>query len=113
LRRRLRAPWVGRALDGGGAAAKHRPGRELEHQDQSETLPHRSCQFMPSSVAARPENRRAIEMYPLKPGRDGKRQRSVKKIRALRLHIVRRVVELLDPTASPGSSDFSEREDKP
>jgi hypothetical protein len=34
----------------------------------------------------------------------------VKKIGALRLHIVGRVVELCDPTASPGNTGFSERE---
>jgi hypothetical protein len=34
----------------------------------------------------------------------------VKKICALRLHIVGRVVELFDPTASPGNTGFSERE---
>jgi hypothetical protein len=37
----------------------------------------------------------------------------VKKIRALRLHIVGRVVELFDPTASPGSNGFIEKEDTP
>jgi hypothetical protein len=34
----------------------------------------------------------------------------VKKNRAFRLHIAARVVELFDPTASPGNTGFSERE---
>lgn len=43
----------------------------------------------------------------------GKKQRSVKKIRVFRLHILRCVVELLDPTASPGNTDFTDKEDMP
>lgn len=40
----------------------------------------------------------------------GKIQRPVKKIRVLRLHIVGCVVELCDPTASPGNTRFSKKE---
>lgn len=42
--------------------------------------------------------------------RVGGRQRRVKKIRVLRLHIVGRVVELCGPTASLDITGFSERE---
>ena len=37
----------------------------------------------------------------------------MKKIRVFRLHILRCVVELLDPTASPGNTDFTDKEDMP